>query len=532
MKVNKRVLSIGLTISLIMAGAPNINALSSIEKIQGKDRYETSALIADKQIYDTVILVNTDNSIVDGLSASGLSGVVKAPIMLVQRDKIPTDVEKRLKDVKNAYVIGTEDTIGKSVENQLKNKGIEVKRIGGEDRIKTSYLIAKEISAIKPVNDGDKVFLVNGYTGEADAMSVSSVAARDGVPVILTDGKSIPFKVDGVQCYSLGSEEIMSNELVSKTNSVRIAGKDRFETNKKVIQRFYKGTKKFYVSQGYKLVDAVAGSPLAKDKPIVLVNDGSDKSVLRGADEVTSLGGMDKKVVDQCISSASDKNTMPTITANDVEISVGDKFDNSMLNIVATDYYGNNLKPNIEGTVDTSKAGTYVLNISAFDNFGQKCEINVNVKVIVNTSTKDPNSYEFKAMVSNEMYNLVNSYRKEKGKRALRELDSLAGMANAWSKYMDEKKVFAHEIDGKNAAEVFFGFGARSGENIAYLPMNVKSVYNSKDAKDMAKSIFDLWKKSSKYNENMLKEEFYSFGFGMHVSSKGEVNATMEFLNS
>ncbi|MGO0916227.1 cell wall-binding repeat-containing protein, partial [Clostridioides difficile] len=42
------------------------------------------------------------------------------------------------------------------------------------------------------------------------------------------------------------------------------AGKDRFETNKKVIQRFYKGTKKFYVSQGYKLVDAVVGSPLAK----------------------------------------------------------------------------------------------------------------------------------------------------------------------------------------------------------------------------------------------------------------------------
>lgn len=62
--------------------------------------------------------------------------------------------------------------------------------------------------------------------------------------------------------------------------------------------------------------------------------------------------------------------------------------------------------------------------------------------------------------------------------------------------------------------------------------MNVKSVYNAKDAKDIAKSIFDLWKKSSKYNENMLKEEFYSFGFGMHISSKGEVNATMEFLNS
>lgn len=531
MKVNKRILSIGLTVSLIMGGAININALSSIEKIQGKDRYETSALIADKQIYDTVILVNTDNSIVDGLSASGLSGVAKAPIMLVQKDKIPADVEKRLKGVKNAYVIGTDDTIGKSVENQLKNKGIEVKRIGGEDRIKTSYLIAKEISTIKPVNKGDKVFLVNGYTGEADAMSVSSVAARDGVPVILTDGKSIPFKVDNVQCYSLGSEEIMSNELVSKTNSVRIAGKDRFETNKKVIQRFHKGTKKFYVSQGYKLVDAVAGSPLAKDKPIVLVNDGSDKSVLRGADEVTSLGGMDNKVVEQCVSSAS-KDRLPVITANDVEIIVGDKFDNSMLNIVATDYYGNDLKVNIEGKVDTNKEGTYVLKISAIDNFGQKCEINVNVKVIIDTNTKDPNSYEFKSMVSNEIYNLINSYRKEKGKKPLKELDSLSGMANAWSKYMNDKKIFAHEIDGKNVAEVFSGFGMRSDENIAYLPMSNKAVYTSKDAKEIAKSVFDLWKKSSKYNDNMLKEEFYSFGFGMYISNQGEVNATMEFLNS
>lgn len=531
MKVNKRILSIGLTVSLIMAGTININALSSIEKIQGKDRYETSALIADKQIYDTVILVNTDNSIVDGLSASGLSGVAKAPIMLVQKDKIPADVEKRLKDVKNTYVIGTEDTIDKSVENQLKNKGIEVKRIGGEDRIKTSYLIAKEISTIKPVNKGDKVFLVNGYTGEADAMSVSSVAARDGVPVILTDGKNIPFKVDDVQCYSLGSEEIMSSELVSKTNSVRIAGKDRFETNKKVIQRFYKGIKKFYVSQGYKLVDAVAGSPLAKDKPIVLVNDGSDKSVLRGADEVTSLGGMDKKVVDQCVSLAS-KDRLPTISANDVEIIVGDKFDNNMLGIVTTDYYGDDLKVNIEGKVDTNKEGTYVLKISAIDKFGQKCEISVNVKVIVDTDTKDPNSYEFKSMVSNEIYNLINSYRKEKGKKPLKELNSLSGMSNAWSKYMNDKKIFAHEIDGKNAAEVFSGFGMRSDENIAYLPMNNKSVYTSKDAKEIAKSVFDLWKKSSKYNDNMLKEEFYSFGFGMYVSNQGEVNATMEFLNS
>lgn len=72
----------------------------------------------------------------------------------------------------------------------------------------------------------------------------------------------------------------------------------------------------------------------------------------------------------------------------------------------------------------------------------------------------------------------------------------------------------------------------RSGENIAYLPMNTQSIYGDKEAKEIANSIFDLWKKSSKYNDNLLKSEFYSFGFGMYVSSNSEVHATMEFLNS
>ncbi len=37
--------------------------------------------------------------------------------------------------------------------------------------------MAKEIATIKKV---DKVLLTNAYSGEADAMSVSSVATRDG----------------------------------------------------------------------------------------------------------------------------------------------------------------------------------------------------------------------------------------------------------------------------------------------------------------------------------------------------------------
>ncbi|MGO0807239.1 hypothetical protein ACTPEF_25400, partial [Clostridioides difficile] len=42
-----------------------------------------------------------------------------------------------------------------------------------------------------------------------------------------------------------------ANPLVKNTNSVRIEGTDRFETNKNVIDYFFNSADGFYVSDGY-----------------------------------------------------------------------------------------------------------------------------------------------------------------------------------------------------------------------------------------------------------------------------------------
>ncbi len=66
----------------------------------------------------------------------------------------------------------------------------------------------------------------------------------------------------------------------------------------------------FYVSDGYQLVDAIAAAPLTKNSPMVLVNDGSDKIVLEGAKNITSVGEINEKVIQQCIN-ASKSNGQP-----------------------------------------------------------------------------------------------------------------------------------------------------------------------------------------------------------------------------
>lgn len=100
MKMNKKILSLGLAVSLILVNFKSVNASSVVEKIYGKDRYETAAKIADRQTYETVILVNTEKSLADGLSVSGLSGATKAPILFTQQNKIPADTNRCLKNIK------------------------------------------------------------------------------------------------------------------------------------------------------------------------------------------------------------------------------------------------------------------------------------------------------------------------------------------------------------------------------------------------------------------------------------------------
>ena len=132
-------------------------------------------------------------------------------------------------------------------------------------------------------------------------MSVSPIASRDGVPIILTNGKDIPFNTNNKSTYVIGSSISMSDNIVNKTNATRLGGSDRFATNKLVIEKFYPNTNEFYISKGYTLVDALTVSPLAKNYPVVLVHNNSDKSVIKNATKLIQVGGMEESIVNECI---------------------------------------------------------------------------------------------------------------------------------------------------------------------------------------------------------------------------------------
>ncbi|MBE6055086.1 MAG: cell wall-binding protein [Clostridium sartagoforme] len=258
--------------------------------IEGSDRYETASMIADKMNYDTAILVN-GLSLADGLSASGLSGTLNAPILLTRDSNIPSTTLEKLKASNTIYLVGGETVISSKIQNQLINMGKTVKRLSGLNRYDTSIAVANEIESIKGVQE---IYYVNGIKGEADAMSVAPVASSRQNPVILTNGKSTAY-TRNVPSYSIGGINVLDLSFDKFTE--RISGLNRFETNKNVINKFFPYKSHVNLSKSDVLIDALTSSALKE--PVVLISNDSDKSIIAGAKSATVFGNINSIAVNR-----------------------------------------------------------------------------------------------------------------------------------------------------------------------------------------------------------------------------------------
>lgn len=172
--------------------------------------------------------------------------------------------------------------------------GFTVKRLGGDNREETSVAVAKKLTV-----GTDGIFVVGG-NGEADAMSVSAVAASKKMPIIVSKVGSISRdalnyieeNASTSKVRVIGGEKVVSkadeekiNKVLSKTNAAyRIAGENRQATNAAIIKEYYKtgeitGTTgvvlvKDGVAKKDELIDALSAANYAASMkaPIVLAS--------------------------------------------------------------------------------------------------------------------------------------------------------------------------------------------------------------------------------------------------------------------
>lgn len=310
-----------------------VKTTGNVQRLSGDNRFATAAEIskASFKSADTVVLTYGYNY-ADALAGVPLAQKLNAPILLTNKDSVPSETLKEIKRLKakNVIILGGVKAVSKDAEKALKDSKLKVQRIAGKTRFETAAAVAKELNKTPA-----EVFFVFAQN-YADALSVSTIAAIKGAPVIyLTkDGELDPdtaaylktVKGSVKKAYVVGGKNVISNGMMTKAytalglkSAERISGDDRYATCVAVNKKFDKllTGNTVCVATGTDFPDALAGgvySALCK-APMLLVNGKAAKPELsdaqkaylkaRKASSVTVFGGK-TVVTDSCVKAVSD----------------------------------------------------------------------------------------------------------------------------------------------------------------------------------------------------------------------------------
>jgi len=270
---------------VIVAGpllAQSTGTGAGTDRIAGADRYKTAVAVSQKgwKTSDYAVLARGDD-FADALCAGPLAQKYGGPILLTQPNQLNSDTLKELQrlGVKHLFIAGGVGAVSQSVENSLKANGIDtIERIFGNNRYETSVKIAEKIG------DSSQVVLATG-SDFPDALSISGIAAKLGMPILLTAKNSLPSGVSDylesntvTQTYIVGGTGVISSEVASDVpGPFRLAGSNRYETNVAIMQNFASELNfdNVYVAIGSNFADALTGAVLAAktSSPLVLTGN-------------------------------------------------------------------------------------------------------------------------------------------------------------------------------------------------------------------------------------------------------------------
>lgn len=271
-----------------------------VYSLQGYSRYDTSVSIANNGWHwdqPSSVVIGRGDDPIDALTGSVLASSMDSPLLLTQTSQLPDSVEKELDRLKPSgiiYLLGGENVISLTVENQLKEKfgNSNVKRIAGFSRFDTAYQVANEVA--NNVSDVNEIFVTTGASESSDPLAIAPYAGENNIPILLTgrsNGEELNETVSsfiaendinkvtiigGSLAVSSSAEAELKN-LVGTGNVKRVYGTSRFDTNISIIDEYYEKNDmdRLLVAQGMETADSLSASPFAAklESPILLTLD-------------------------------------------------------------------------------------------------------------------------------------------------------------------------------------------------------------------------------------------------------------------
>jgi stage II sporulation protein D len=254
-------------------------------ELSGPSRYETSVAIADYgwKAGSEVVVLGRGDIPTDALAGAVLAKKYNSPLLLTQSKQLPVEVLEKIKALnpttKQVFILGGTAAISDNVVQQLKNNGYNPVRIFGDSRYQTSVEIANKITT------ATEAIITSGKSTSPDALSIASYAAKNQIPILLSDVNKLSVDVKNylkskgiTKVYIIGGDGAISENVIEEVKAIginnveRIFGTDRYATSVEIAKRFSFDTNNVFFANGTIFVDALPGAVLASmmDAPLLL----------------------------------------------------------------------------------------------------------------------------------------------------------------------------------------------------------------------------------------------------------------------
>lgn len=244
------------------------------DRIWGQTRFDTPVEISKRTFPGkaSTVVIASGERFPDALSGSPLATLNKAPMLLVQKNAIPTSVAAELKRLNpdNIIVLGGPVAISDKTVSKLKSNG-KVSRIWGDTLYDTSAKIANKWKT------SSEVFLATGERFE-DAMSLAAVAAGKKSPMLLTKQGQLPAatiaqlkRLKPSRVYLAGGPIAISDAVERKVKAtvpnakvVRLHGESLYDTSSAIADQFWPhGSQRQFIATAAGFTDGLTGAVIA-----------------------------------------------------------------------------------------------------------------------------------------------------------------------------------------------------------------------------------------------------------------------------
>lgn len=166
-------------------------ATAGASRLAGSDRYGTAAAVSTNAFTTPlvpVVYVATGAAFADALTGGAAGSLRGGPILLVDRDTVPSSTSTELRRLlpRSIVILGGTNAVSQSVETQLRTYAADVSRVAGNDRYASSVALSRSLFP----NGASVAYIATG-TNFPDALAGGPPAGGAKAPMLLVPGQCI-----------------------------------------------------------------------------------------------------------------------------------------------------------------------------------------------------------------------------------------------------------------------------------------------------------------------------------------------------